>query len=280
MAKHLFHHALAQMNALPRLDNIPGTYKLDKNEHGSDINPAMKARVLQHLAKSEWNRYPSLNYQYIETRLSEYCHLNEGEIVLAPGAASILAALLNYFAINKLNIKIIQPSYAFLNYHCTAYNIPYTALWLDENFEYDKTSIPPLDEESVLILASPNNPTGSSISINKLKQILIKHPKSLIILDAVYQEYGAVDYATLVSEFDNLILIRSFSKAFPAAGVRLGYLCAQIQLAEKLRKLILPYSINHFALAYAYSLFENIAFFNTERAKIGQIITIRNEFYD
>jgi histidinol-phosphate/aromatic aminotransferase/cobyric acid decarboxylase-like protein len=72
------------------------------------------------LVCKKWSHYPERDYAQLENKVAHNLHLNKGEVVLAPGAASIISALLNYFAINGFEINIVQPSYAFFNYHCTS----------------------------------------------------------------------------------------------------------------------------------------------------------------
>jgi len=279
MKDPLSHFVKPDNNKIISKQNNSSLHKLDKNEHVFDINDNFKELVFNALSNQSWNRYPTLDYSNIESGLASYCNLKAGKIVLAPGAASILSAILNYYSINGFKINILQPSYAFMTFHCQSFNIPYTPWWLDEDFSFNLDALPHLDERSLLIFASPNNPTGSVLSMEDMKKLLRKYPTTTVVLDAVYQEYGDIDYTPLVGEFDNLMIVRSFSKAFPAAGLRLGYLCAGERLGNLVKKLILPYSINHFAFEFASILMNNPEILNGEIAKITQIKEHRDLFY-
>lgn len=279
MKDPLSHIVPSDKNKVISEQNNSPLHKLDKNEHVFDINDNFKKLVISELSHESWNRYPTLDYSNIESGLASYCNLKSGKIVLAPGAASILSAILNYYSINGYKINILQPSYAFMTFHCQSFNIPFTPWWLDDNFSFNLDALPRLDKLSVLIFASPNNPTGSVLSMEDMKKLLRKFPTTTIVLDAVYQEYGDIDYTPLIEEFDNLMIVRSFSKAFPAAGLRLGYLCAGERLANLVKKLILPYSINHFAFEFATILMNNPEILNGEIAKITQIKEQRDLFY-
>lgn len=248
---------------------------LDKNEQSVDIDIELKNKVLESLLHADWNRYPSSDYSDIEIKVAEYCNLRKENIVLSPGSANMITTLLNYFALNKKNIVIGQPSYSLFDYHCKTYNIPYTPWMLSANLEYDLESLPTLDADSVLIVTSPNNPVGNSISYHQLELLLITNPESLIILDGVYTEFSKTDFTRLVNQYDNLIVLRSFSKAFPIAGLRLGYLCATPKMAAVIKKLVLQFSITPFTLTFAREMLFNPTFMANAKQRVQQIISER-----
>lgn len=248
---------------------------LDKNEQANDVDYDVKLRVLDSLLQSDWNRYPSADYSNIEKKVADYCHLNAENIVLAGGSATIITSLLNYFALNKKNIIIAQPSYSLFDYHCKTYNIPYTPWMLNADLDFDYDTMPVLDKDSVFIITSPNNPTGNSIDLSKLESLLKQHPESLIILDGVYTEFCETDPTYLVHTYPNLIVLRSFSKAFPVAGLRLGYLCAAPAIASIVKKLILQFSITPFSLCFAREVIFDEQFMNDSMHRVQEIISQR-----
>lgn len=251
-------------------------FLLDKNEQSQDVDPALKHRLMECLMQANWNRYPSADNRDIEEKIGEYCGISGDNIVLSSGSASIITTLLDFFALNHKHIVITQPSYSLFDYHCKTHNISYTPWMLNEelNFAYD--NIPDLGSDSVLIITSPNNPTGNSIAPEMLEKILIENPDSMIILDGVYTEFSKVDFTPLVQKFENLIVLRSFSKAFPIAGLRLGYLCAAAPVASAIRKLMLMFSINHFSLLFARHLLFDEEFMAQSKDRVMNIIQQRD----
>lgn len=246
-------------------------YLLDKNEQSDDIDIELKKKVLDSLMQANWNRYPASDYAEIESKIADYCGLGQENIVLSAGSASIITTLLDFFALNHKKINIVQPSYSLFDYHCKTYNIPYHSWLLTEDLEYDFGNLPNMDENSVLILTTPNNPVGNSMKKSELEYILKSFPESLIVVDAVYCEFADEDFTPLVKEYDNLIVLRSFSKAFPVAGLRLGYLCANSTTASIIKKLILQFSITHFSLIFAKDMLFNEAFMKHSMDKVERI---------
>jgi histidinol-phosphate aminotransferase len=146
---------------------------------------------------------------------------------------------------------------------------------LTDDLEFDYENMPLLHDSSVMIITSPNNPTGNSIDVEKLKDLLEMYPQSLIILDGVYTEFCQDDVTPLVHQYPNLIVLRSFSKAFPIAGLRLGYLCAAPVIASIVKKLILQFSITPFSLTFAREMLFDEAFMEDSKNRVQEIIEQR-----
>jgi histidinol-phosphate aminotransferase len=242
--------------------------QLDKNEQPNDVPFQFKQRILCDLILKKWNRYPANDFSMIEDMIANYCSINSDNIVIGQGAAALLTVLLNYFSINKKKIIITQPSYSLFEYHCTSYGIPFHPWYLNHKLEYDEDNLPELDQESVVFLASPNNPIGNIIEEAVFELLLAQNRNTIFVLDAVYQEYSDQNFTTWVNKYPNLIVIRSFSKAFPIAGLRLGYLCSNKEFAQTIKKLVLPFSITEFSLEFAKNIVFDTDFFEWSRKSI------------
>lgn len=253
---------------------------LDKNEQSVDIDLKWKEYVLDELRDANWNRYPDSDHSDIEMKIAHYCGLSSENIVLSPGSASIITTLLNYFALNQRHIVITQPSYSLFDYHCKTYNIKYQPWFLTDQLEYACDRLPELENHSVLIITSPNNPVGNTFDMDYLEFLLNLYPTCIFIVDAVYCEFGNVDYTSLVLKYKNLIVLRSFSKAFPVAGLRLGYLCASSETAEVLKKLFLQFSISYFSLVFARKLLFKEEFMELSRKRVKAICRERERMYE
>lgn len=252
---------------------------LDKNEQSMDVPAMIKQKMFTAVMETNLNRYPSADLTSLEEKVADYCGLQAENIALAPGSASIITTLLNYFAINGKRIIINQPSYSLFEYHCNTYNIPYEPWMLNSNLEFDAAEMPVPDANSVVIITSPNNPVGNAISPAGLEHLLTAHPGTLFILDAVYCEFGEHDFTPWVNQFSNLLVLRSFSKAFPVAGIRLGYLCAQPAMAGVVKKLLLPFSINALTQIFAEQVLFDPGFIEDARIRVGNTISERERLY-
>lgn len=236
------------------------THLLDKNEQCDDVAGWMKVQVLQKAMEMEWNRYPSLGHADIEQAIAKTIGLTGEQVALGSGSATFITTLLNYLGMQRRQIVIAQPSYSLFDYHCKTYDIPYTPWMLNQDLEYDEQLLPALEEGSALFIVSPNNPVGNTINRDMLTNILRSNPATLVVLDAVYAEFGGERFQDLLPEYSNLIIMRSLSKEMPVAGLRLGYVCGHTSVINVIRKMLLPFTINPLSLAFARHLMFEVDF--------------------
>ncbi|MBN8678295.1 MAG: histidinol-phosphate aminotransferase family protein [Chitinophagales bacterium] len=279
MTRHFFNEFLH--NAPVRISGnaTQAQLLLDKNEQSQDVDFLLKNKALNVLMATNWNRYPDADLQDLEMLVANYCGLDAENIVLSPGSASLITTLLNYFGLNQKRIVIAQPSYTLFDYHCKTFNIRYEPWMLNSELEYDYENMPTLGAGDVLIITTPNNPVGNCFDPKKLVEILEANPDAYIIVDAVYAEFCSYDYTSLVKKHPNLIVLRSFSKAFPIAGLRLGYGCAAPQTIAILRKLMLPFSINHFTQVFARTILFNPECQDCSQKMVKTVIAERERMY-
>lgn len=108
----------------------------------------------------------------------------------------------------------------------------------------------------LIALVSPNNPTGTIAEIEAVEQILSSHPNVAVLVDEAYHEFSGHTVLPLLERYDNLVVIRTFSKAFALAGLRLGYAVGDPTFIEELVKLRIPYDVNALALEAGTALLE------------------------
>ena len=128
------------------------------------------------------------------------------------------------------------------------------------------------------ILCSPNNPTGCSVSLDDVRA-LCAESDGLVVVDEAYHEFAGLSAVPLLAEYENLVVLRTFSKAMALAGMRVGYLLASPALVVEINKGKLPYNINFFSQLAAMAtldewplLEERVARIVAERAALSQAI--------
>ncbi len=269
------------MNSGKRLtpSAIPVKTRLDKNESAFDVSQEIKEEVLAELSQTQWKNYPPPYYNQLEEMIANYCGVRSEQVVPGAGSANIITSLLNYFAINQRQIIIAHPSFSLFEYHCKTYGINHQLWNLTDKLEYDITLLPEVKENGLVLFASPNNPVGNVISITSLRNLLVKYPQTIFLLDEVYNEFCGGDNAKLLDEFPNLVLLRSFSKVFSSAGLRIGYLIANEQLAANFRKLIIPFTLNILAVSFVKKMLSNKKEIERNRRNIAITIQERERVY-
>ncbi len=235
-----------------KIDTPEVEVKLDQNESPWDWPPALKQRILDRVRAKSWNRYPESYGVDLHHLLGSYVGVSPECLLTSPGSNALIPLIIDTMGRNvKGKVVIARPSFALFEMHCQYAGISYEPWNLNKDFEYDLASLPPLPEQSLVVFASPNNPTGTSLDINLLDKLLGDHPRSMFLADEAYFEFNDQPYIELLQRHSNLMILRTMSKTMGAAGIRLGYLIGAAPLIAQLKKVRLPYLLNHFAMEAA-----------------------------
>ena len=246
-----FYPSLLKANAY-KIDAPTVDVKLDQNESPWDWPKHLKDKILTQVAEKEWNRYPEPMGEELHQRLSDYVGVPAECLLTTPGSNLMISLVFDAMTRN-LNGKVViaRPSFALFEMHLNYSGVEYETWDLDENFEYQVDKLPALPEGSFVVFASPNNPTGSSLSPETLEGLLKNNPKTMFLADEAYYEFNDQPFTPLLKDYSNLLIMRTMSKTMGAAGVRLGYLLGSSDVMAQIRKLRLPFLLNHFSMEAA-----------------------------
>lgn len=273
-----------QLEMVPDVD-----VKLDQNECPWDWNEGLKRRVLEKVLKKEWNRYPDPFAHNLSEILAASLGLRAENILLGPGSNHLISLIFD--AVGHAlegDVIIARPSFALFEEQCRYSDIDYKVWLLSDSLDYDLSLMPDIPKGSLVVFASPNNPTGSYLSLEDFEKLLAEHPDSLFFADQAYAEFCADDYLGLLEKYSNLVILRTFSKSMGSAGVRLGYLAGPANIVQEIGKRRLPYMLNHFSVAAAETLLldpeamaeinKNIEITISERKRLFDALTASDEF--
>jgi len=252
---------------------------LDKNEMPYDIPEALKQDVFRELDKIFWNRYPSPYYPEIEKLIADYLQVNPSSVLVGAGAAQLISIVLNVFGNNSHENIVCSPSFSLFDYYLKINNISFKTWELNDRLEFDLKLFPKLAVPAMIMIASPNNPTGNTLHVGDLEYLLKTFPGSITIVDEVYYEFSDQSVLPLLKMYSNLIIIRSLSKAYSAAGIRLGYAISSPQMINNLRKYILPFSLNHLSVAFAKVLFGHQEYLHFAGRNVLSVIRERDNLF-
>ena len=112
------------------------------------------------------------------------------------------------------------------------------------------------EDSSIVFLAYPNAPTGNYFAEDKIIKI-IEESGCLVVVDEAYYEFGKKTFVPLISRYDNLVILRTFSKAYSLASLRVGYLLSNPEIINEIRKVKSPFNVNTFSQLAAQVVFEN-----------------------
>ncbi len=225
--------------------------KLDLNENYGlfDKNFLNKFKKFDNFTLSS---YPE--YENLLKALSEYTKQPTKNITLTNGADQGIELILRLFFDKTDRVVMPSPVFSIYDHILSILNVKvFHISYKDKNeyfdFPFEKT-FAVLEKSNGLILCNPNNPLGSSIKEEELS-VLIKETNRLNIpclIDEAYFEFYGETSANMIKKYKNVVIIRTFSKAFGLAGLRLGYILADKEIVKQILKLRGPWDVNHFAV--------------------------------
>ncbi len=192
-------------------------------------------------------RYPDPLQKELKKLIGEWRKVDPGSLFLGNGSDEIIDLLIRVFCIpGKDSIYTTTPGFGMYKVAAAINDVRVTEFQLDENFNLDGekfiAGIP--ENGKIIFLCSPNNPTGNSITLDQVRYIC-EHSDCIIVIDEAYIDFSDFPSATsLLSEFDHLVVMQTFSKAIGAAGLRIGMAIAHPGLIELLNKVKMPYNIS------------------------------------
>ncbi|MFQ5815549.1 MAG: histidinol-phosphate transaminase [Candidatus Hydrothermarchaeaceae archaeon] len=230
--------------------------KLASNEN--PLGPSNKVlATLRGIEKSAVNIYPDSMGRKLRSAISKYVGVKEDSIIIGNGSDEALELAVKVFLNRGEKAVIPVPTFSLYENIVKVYSGEPVYVPLTTDFEYDvKRIINAVDEGTKMVfVCSPNNPTGSVMPSEDLKHLL--EEEIVVILDEAYAEFADESNAKLVNEYENLVVLRTFSKAFGLAGLRVGYAIADEKVAAFMDKVRLPFSVNTLAQAAALASLED-----------------------
>ncbi|MEN3046025.1 MAG: histidinol-phosphate transaminase [Candidatus Hydrothermales bacterium] len=248
--------------------------KLASNENLYGVSPSAIKAMRKYL--KEMNLYPDDSCYYLRKKIAEKHMVKEDEIIVGNGSVELLYYLGMAFLDENVSVMFNRGSFPMYKIVSKIFNAKIVEIPLNEkNLSCDPVKIADnLNSDTRMIfLANPNNPTGTSFSHQDLVYLLKKAKKdTLIVLDEAYTHFveseDFPDAFELYKEFENLIIIRTFSKAYGLAGLRIGYLIARPKIINALYKVKIPFNVNRLAQYAALYALDDDTFVKTMRERI------------
>ena len=244
------------IDELARELGLKNITKLASNENPLGVSESVKEAVFNSL--SSINRYPDGNCFELKKAIAEKLSVMPDMISLGNGSNELLELIARVF-VSKKTDEVIFSQYAFVVYPLVTQALGATAkVSPAKNYGYDLNSMLSLISENtkLIFVANPNNPTGTLLSDDQLYAFLQKVPNDVPgVLDQAYFDYASYENSDVgfefINEFPNLIISRSFSKAYGLAGFRVGYSVSSKEIADFLNRVRQPFNTNSLALAAA-----------------------------
>ena len=250
--------------------------KLNQNESPYDMPAELKKEILTRLAKIKWDRYPSSKPISLIKAISSYVKYPDAGIVTGNGSNEIIQTVLLAVCEPEDKVVVVSPGYSIYPRLAKIMGLTIVDVPLLENFRFDVASIIKKSKGArLVILASPNNPTGTALSIDEVRNIA-GNIDGLLVVDEAYFEFYKRTAVGLLKKIRNLMIIRTFSKALGIAGLRLGYLIARPEVAREINKAKLPFSVGIFQQSAGEVIAQNPKYI---RNVVDEVIKERNKLF-
>ncbi len=240
---------LSRLKGYQKPDKYSNVLKLDSNENFAIQKEFSSDLINQTQERLDVREYPLGGIERLAEALSGYLQIPSEMIGVGNGSDQIIDLILANFASKEMTVLTSDPTFGFFEERCKLYSIPTTKIPFTDNMTLDLDKfLLNAKKADILYLDSPNNPTGFQFAKNQLEQ-LVNEFDGLVIIDEAYVEFADYSIVDLATKKDNLIVLRTLSKAFGLAGLRAGYFVANKNIVDVFTKVIqYPYPLNTIAI--------------------------------
>lgn len=217
-----------QAGEQPKIKNL---IKLNTNENPYD--PGLKVKeAIQNFSSSVLNLYPNPDADELKHAIAKYHGLNDDQVFLGNGSDEVLALTFLTCFNGEKPVLFPDVSYSFYPVYCELYHMNYQMIPLNDQFEIIKEDY--YQDNSGIIFPNPNAPTGVLVSLDFIEDILKHNQESVVVIDEAYIDFGGKSAVSLLNQYDNLLIIQTYSKFRSLAGIRLGIALGNQELISRL----------------------------------------------
>ncbi len=244
-----------ELDKMPSYDGVEKNYrvKVNANECTLNLPPLVEERVMNRLSHVAFNRYPNEEYYSLVEQIAKNFSVDDAQVLLGGGSSEIIEKVFHAFGGNGRRIVFPQPSFSMYKIYAKAAESEGVPFDLDANFNLDVDAFIEKVHEvnaSLAVVCNPNNPTGNALTPAQVEK-LAASIDCAFLLDEAYVEFYGRSAVNLVAKYPNLLVARTFSKAYGLAGARVGYMIAQADVTRMVNKTFMPYHLNTLSLATA-----------------------------
>jgi histidinol-phosphate aminotransferase len=238
-----------------------GKLRLDFNENTVGCSPTVAAALQQAISREGLTVYP----EYTATReaLARHFGVADDRFLLTNGTDEAIQVLVNTYIDDGGEVLTLHPSYAMYRFYAevaggVVRQLPYREP--DLAFPLDELVAAITPATRAVLIANPNNPTGTGTDLAGIRRLLEAAPHAAVLIDEAYFEFSGVTVLPWLDEFPQLFVSRTFSKVYGMAALRVGCLFSQAENVKYMHKAQSPYSVNTLAAVAARAAVEDTAY--------------------
>ena len=252
---------ISKLGRYKRPEKVKGAAKLDSNENFA-LDSEFIAKIAEEAAKgADLREYPLDELDALYSQLAKYTGISERYIGVGSGSDQIIELLLATLVGRGSRATVFVPTFSYFIDRCELNGIKVDRVPLGKDFELDaKKFVRRAKKADLVYLCSPNNPTGNQLDKKAAQYIIDSLEGKLILVDEAYADFAGYSLAREATRRDNVVVLRTLSKAFGLAGARVGYMVTNAKLASAFKSTIQsPYPISTLSLTIATRVLERSA---------------------
>lgn len=225
--------------------------RLDRNESTQSLSDEVAIAIAEHVRKQGLFSYPEPDR--LAGQVGEYCEVTADSVVVTNGSDQAIDLCLRGFLDVGDRLLVARPEFSMFTHiaeliGATVDGVSYAD---DMSFPYEEFWDAARRRPELIVFINPNNPTGTPLDVDYIERVAAEYPDIPVLVDEAYFEFTNATAIPLIRTRPNIIVLRTFSKAFALAGLRVGYLVAHPTVAVQLKKLRNPFDVNELALVAA-----------------------------
>jgi|SRR5579862_7017095 len=248
--------------------------RLDFNENTLACSPAVR-EVLGRISAGDLTRYPER--EPVEAAVAAHLGLSPEQVALTNGVDEAIHVLFGTFLDADDELLLPVPTYTMYEVYASATDACVVSVQAadDLKFPFERLIAAITPRTRVIAIANPNSPSGSVIAREQIMEIAQRAPGAVVLVDEAYFHFHGETVIDLVGEVPNLVVARTFSKAYGLAGLRIGVLAGPAELMRWMRRVLSPYSVNSVALACLPAALKDQSYLDWY---VGEVLAAREEF--
>jgi histidinol-phosphate aminotransferase len=242
---------------------IPAEVMISANENPRDVDLEIRREVEHAVRKVSLNRYPDPLANDLRDKIAEANGLDRDQVLLGNGGDELLFDFALAWGGPGRKFLNVPPTFSVYAYNALLTNTEVVEVPRRSDYSVDVDAVCERLAQGDIdfaIITSPNNPTGNLLTGGEVERIL-DASDALVMIDEAYFEFSRFTVRPSLEKHENLIILRTFSKAFSLAGVRIGYVLGSARVLDEFKKVRLPYSVDAVSQAIAGVIYEHRAQF-------------------
>ncbi len=248
--------------------------RLDFNENTVACSPAVREALMRVTAEG-LTRYPER--APVEALAAAHLGLNSENVALTNGVDEAIHVLFEAFLDSGDELLLPVPTYTMYEVYASATDAKIVAVQADETlaFPFERLMAAITERTKIVAIANPNSPAGSVATREQIVAIAERAPQAIVLVDEAYFHFCGETVMDLVGVVPNLVVARTFSKAYGLAGLRIGLLASGVENMRWIRRVLSPYSVNQVALAVLPAALKDTAYLDNY---VAEVLAARAEF--